>query len=240
MRSSVPGVSQRPRLLHCTHAAACRRSEVAALLLQRTRRSASVKRAQQPNLGCWSPPGGKLHTDDGESPFACACREAQELGLQIRPGDLHLTGIISEHGYQGNAHWLMFLFEVRPSLKTLLPIIGKETSSSFRVRPWAGSSFRKRIANGFGHGSGGIAVDSLPRTATVTPMDEMSGRWKTVVGRHGNEATVQELLRVACGRDNPSPLAYFANGSSRDFRYALTCTGSTDRLTTATPTSRRT
>lgn len=79
-----------------------------------------LKRAQQPNLGFWSPPGGKLHTDEGESPFACACREAQEeLGLQIRAGDLHLTGIISEHGYQANAHWLMLLFEVRPKLKTL-------------------------------------------------------------------------------------------------------------------------
>jgi 8-oxo-dGTP diphosphatase len=27
---------------------------------------------------------------------------------------LHLTGLVSESGYQGQAHWLMFLFEVKP------------------------------------------------------------------------------------------------------------------------------
>lgn len=79
-----------------------------------------LERAQEPNRGLWSPPGGKLHTDDGESPYACACREAaEELRLQIQPRDLHLTGIVSEHGFQGNAHWLMFLFEVKLRLMTL-------------------------------------------------------------------------------------------------------------------------
>jgi hypothetical protein len=34
---------------------------------------------------------------------------------------LHLTGIVSEHGYEGRAHWLMFLFEVKPCLKSLPP-----------------------------------------------------------------------------------------------------------------------
>lgn len=81
-----------------------------------------LERAQEPNRGLWSPCGGKLHTDDGESPYACACREAhEEIGLPLQPNDLHLTGLVSEHGYQGNAHWLMFLFEVRPKLKSLPP-----------------------------------------------------------------------------------------------------------------------
>ncbi len=81
-----------------------------------------LERAQEPNLGLWSPCGGKLRTDTGESPYACACREAQEeLGLKLSPSDLHLAGIVSEHGYQGQSHWLMFLFEVRPRLKTLPP-----------------------------------------------------------------------------------------------------------------------
>lgn len=81
-----------------------------------------LERAQQPNLGCWSPPGGKLKTDTGESPYACACREAaEEIGLQLAPADLHLTGLISEHGYQGQAHWLMFLFEVKRRLTHLPP-----------------------------------------------------------------------------------------------------------------------
>jgi len=93
-----------------------------------------LERAQEPNRGCWSPPGGKLHTDDGESPYACACREAhEELGLTIRPTDLHLTGIISEHGYQGNAHWLMFLFEVKRKLSKL-PASHREGSFQFFAR----------------------------------------------------------------------------------------------------------
>jgi 8-oxo-dGTP diphosphatase len=79
-----------------------------------------LKRAQEPNLGLWSPCGGKLHTDTGESPYTCACREAQEeLGVTISPAQLHLTGLVSEHGYQGQSHWLMFLFEVQRRLSSL-------------------------------------------------------------------------------------------------------------------------
>ena len=63
-----------------------------------------LERAQPPNEGLWSPCGGKLHTDEGESPYACACREgAEEAGLSLAPADLHLTGLVSEHGYQGQA-----------------------------------------------------------------------------------------------------------------------------------------
>lgn len=81
-----------------------------------------LERAQEPNLGLWSPAGGKLKTDIGESPYVCACREAhEEMGLKISPRDLHLTGLVSEHGYQGAAHWLMFLFEVKPRLKSVPP-----------------------------------------------------------------------------------------------------------------------
>jgi 8-oxo-dGTP diphosphatase len=79
-----------------------------------------LERVHEPNRGLWSPSGGKLNTDTGESPYACACREAaEELDLSLAPEDLHLTGIVSEHGYEGQAHWLMFLFEVQPRLKTL-------------------------------------------------------------------------------------------------------------------------
>lgn len=81
-----------------------------------------MERAQKPNLGLWSPCGGKLHTRDGESPYTCACREAQEeLGMKLAPADLHLTGMIAEQGYEGQSHWLMFLFEVKPRLKALPP-----------------------------------------------------------------------------------------------------------------------
>jgi len=83
-----------------------------------------LERAQEPNLGLWSPCGGKLHTDEGESPYACACREArEEMGLDLTPADLRLAGLVSERGYQGQAHWLMFLFEVKPRLTKLPPPI---------------------------------------------------------------------------------------------------------------------
>lgn len=77
-----------------------------------------LQRANAPNRGLWSPCGGKLDMASGESPYACACREAaEEVGVQLTPSDLHLTGVVSEHGYEGSEHWLMFLFEVRPRLE---------------------------------------------------------------------------------------------------------------------------
>jgi len=81
-----------------------------------------LERRKEPNLGLWSPCGGKLKTDIGESPYACACREArEEIGLSLSPAELHLTGIVSEHGYQGRDHWLMFLFELKRKLEELPP-----------------------------------------------------------------------------------------------------------------------
>ena len=77
-------------------------------------------RHRPPNRGLWSPCGGKLDTAAGESPYGCACREAaEEIGLELSAADLHLTGLVSEHGYAGQAHWLMFLFEVRRRLNRL-------------------------------------------------------------------------------------------------------------------------
>jgi 8-oxo-dGTP diphosphatase len=83
-----------------------------------------LKRAKEPNRGLWSPCGGKLAMSTGESPYACACREAkEETGMEVEPSQLHLTGLISEQGYANAAHWLMFLFEVKPKLDRLpLPI----------------------------------------------------------------------------------------------------------------------
>ena|ERR1041385_1370845 len=81
-----------------------------------------MHRFKEPNKGLWSPCGGKLDTSSGESPYGCACREAQEeIGLKLSPTDLHLTGMVSEQGHEGKANWLMFLFEVRPRLKTVPP-----------------------------------------------------------------------------------------------------------------------
>lgn len=79
-----------------------------------------LERAKEPNRGLWSPPGGKLQQDTGESPFMCGAREAsEELGLDLAATDLHLTGMVSEYGYAGQAHWLMFLLEVKQPLTTV-------------------------------------------------------------------------------------------------------------------------
>lgn len=92
-----------------------------------------MQRAKEPNLGLWSPCGGKLQTEVGESPYACACREAQEeLGLAISAADLHLAGIVSEHGYMGQSHWLMFLFEVKRKLNNLPPPHREGTFAFFK------------------------------------------------------------------------------------------------------------
>jgi 8-oxo-dGTP diphosphatase len=81
-----------------------------------------LERTQEPNRGLWSPCGGKLKMDIGESPYTCAGREAEEeLGIKIRTADLHLTGLVSEHGYEGRTHWLMFLFELKAKLEKLPP-----------------------------------------------------------------------------------------------------------------------
>src|SRR5277367_428347 len=81
-----------------------------------------LERAQEPNRGLWSPCGGKLKMDIGESPYACACREAEEeIGVKLSTADLHLAGMVSEHGFQGQTHWLMFLFEVKKKLTVQPP-----------------------------------------------------------------------------------------------------------------------
>ena len=83
-------------------------------------------RAKPPNLGIWSPIGGKLETATGESPFECAVRETfEETGLRIRTPDLHLFAMIAEKAYEGQAHWLMFLFRCKVPLPSLPPAISE-------------------------------------------------------------------------------------------------------------------
>lgn len=83
-------------------------------------------RAKPPNLGVWSPIGGKLETAHGESPFECAVREThEETGFTITTADLHLFAMIAEKAYEGEAHWLMFLFRCRRPLPGLPPAISE-------------------------------------------------------------------------------------------------------------------
>ena len=92
-------------------------------------------RAKPPNLGAWSPIGGKLETATGESPFECAARETlEETGHAVTPADLHLFAMISEKAYEGEAHWLLFLFECRRPITTLPPAMA-EGRFGFFARP---------------------------------------------------------------------------------------------------------
>jgi 8-oxo-dGTP diphosphatase len=77
-------------------------------------------RAKPPNKGVWSPIGGKLETATGESPFECAVRETrEETGFEVATGDLHLFSVIAEKAYEGETHWLMFLFRCKKPLPGL-------------------------------------------------------------------------------------------------------------------------
>jgi 8-oxo-dGTP diphosphatase len=92
-------------------------------------------RAKPPNLGIWSPIGGKLETARGESPFECAVRETwEETGHRIAAGDLHLFAMIAEKAYEGQSHWLMFLFRCKVPLPALPPAIS-EGRFAFYSRP---------------------------------------------------------------------------------------------------------
>jgi 8-oxo-dGTP diphosphatase len=83
-------------------------------------------RAKPPNLGVWSPIGGKLEMASGESPFECAVRETrEETGLELETSDLHLFSVIAEKAYEGETHWLMFLFRCRRPLPGLPPDISE-------------------------------------------------------------------------------------------------------------------
>lgn len=71
-----------------------------------------IKRTKSPNKDCWSPIGGKLDQEIGESPYECARRETfEEIGLKVSDDDLHCFGYVSEKSYEGAGHWLMFLFD---------------------------------------------------------------------------------------------------------------------------------
>ena len=72
-----------------------------------------LHRRKPPNAGLYSPIGGKLDQDSGESPSDCAVRGIyEETGLETSCSELHLTGMVSESGYHDQMHWLMFLYEV--------------------------------------------------------------------------------------------------------------------------------
>lgn len=83
-------------------------------------------RAKPPNLGVWSPIGGKLETATGESPFECAVRETfEETGFAVMADELHLFAMIAEKAYEGQSHWLMFLFRCKRPIAGVPPEIAE-------------------------------------------------------------------------------------------------------------------
>lgn len=81
-----------------------------------------ILRRKQPNKGNWSPIGGKLEMGIGESPFECAARETrEETGFEAAPDDFHLFAMLAEKAYEGQAHWLIFLFQLRKPINQLPP-----------------------------------------------------------------------------------------------------------------------
>lgn len=79
-----------------------------------------LKRNKSPNLNRWTPIGGKVHMDEGESPFECAVRETyEESKMEISNTDLHLFAMIAEKSYEAKNHWLLFLFDCKKTIEHL-------------------------------------------------------------------------------------------------------------------------
>jgi 8-oxo-dGTP diphosphatase len=81
-----------------------------------------LERANQPNKGLLSPPGGKLHLEDAESPYQCAVREAsEECGISSCTSDWKLLGIITEKNYPHIGNIMLFLFEYNRTIDEIPP-----------------------------------------------------------------------------------------------------------------------
>ena len=77
-----------------------------------------LHRNKAPNFELYSPVGGKLDRETGESPAQCALREIrEETGLDLQPAQVHLTGIVTEEGFDDAMHWMMYLYEVTDSVR---------------------------------------------------------------------------------------------------------------------------
>ena len=90
-----------------------------------------IERLKEPNKGLLSPPGGKIEIDKAESPVNCAVREAfEECGLETRPDDWKLLGIVTEKDYPKIGNIIIFIFEYKKS-EDELPAICNEGAFRF-------------------------------------------------------------------------------------------------------------
>ena len=102
---SSPAPSSKPALPYCIAVLCDLRDAAGRVLL--------IRRAKAPNLGQCSMIGGKLDTATGESPAECARREImEEAGVSVPVDGLRLVALVSERGFLGQGHWLMFVYRV--------------------------------------------------------------------------------------------------------------------------------
>lgn len=77
-----------------------------------------LHRNKQPNADMVSPIGGKVEVALGETPHECALREiVEEAGVTLKPEEVRLLGVVAEKAYEGEAHWLLFMFEAMRSIE---------------------------------------------------------------------------------------------------------------------------
>ncbi len=81
-----------------------------------------MKRLKEPNAGLMSPPGGKLKTEEAESPALCAVREAhEECLIKSSEKDWKLKGIVTEKNFPGAGNIMIFLMQYKILLDKLPP-----------------------------------------------------------------------------------------------------------------------
>ena len=81
-----------------------------------------MNRQRNPNKGLLSPPGGKIHADEAESPSACAVREAmEECSMNTVKDDWKLSGIITEKNFPYAGNIMIFIMSYNKPYDILPP-----------------------------------------------------------------------------------------------------------------------
>lgn len=79
-----------------------------AIIIMKYDKVLLMKRKGPHGAGTWSPPGG--HLDFGETPEACAAREAkEEVGLEVR--DLQFRGVTNDVFEESDRHYITLWLE---------------------------------------------------------------------------------------------------------------------------------
>lgn len=81
-----------------------------------------MERMKEPNKGLMSPPGGKLNSEEAESPSVCAVREfSEECSIESNESDWKLKGIVTEKNYPFVGNIMIFLMEYKFPVNELPP-----------------------------------------------------------------------------------------------------------------------